>query len=69
MSNTSRPDRVVPVQPLQLQRMLTFTVLLMVGFAVVIGRPSIPESTLVIQNRRYVDLTIDYRVNCTSLAH
>jgi cell division protein FtsI/penicillin-binding protein 2 len=38
MSNTSRPDRVVPVQPLQLQRMLTFTVLLMVGFAVVIGR-------------------------------
>lgn len=38
MSQPSKPNRVVPVHPLQLQRMITFGVLLMVGFAVVIGR-------------------------------
>ncbi|MBT5925923.1 MAG: penicillin-binding protein 2 [Verrucomicrobia bacterium] len=38
MKYSEKSPEVVPVQPLQLQRMLTFTVLLMLGFCVIIGR-------------------------------
>lgn len=38
MKSAQKPLEVVPVLPLQLQRMLTFAAILMVGFCIVIGR-------------------------------